>query len=297
MDILISPKSYSKSPQVIDPDVFKTLRKLFTEIDWLCELEPSFLELWNLCINGHQQDLLIELIHRFSYITSRELKHCGEKIADHVTTEWRLDPSRTIMIAFAENDEPDGSQSLLQSIKNKFALNDGWSASNFVNKITAGANKLKSGDTAVLVDDFVGSGNTAGRRINWLLKILKKRGVTPCKIFMVALATMETAKSVLLQSIPIDDYFSCNWLRRGISEVYNGTELVVKTQLMRDLEEILDDTFRTYKLTTYNFGFKRSEALYNLEAYNIPNNVFPIFWWPVLKPGKKRNPMFRHFLG
>lgn len=296
MDIRISPKSYSKSPQEIDPEVFRKLRKLFTDIYWLDDLEANFLELWNVCSDGQQQDLVIELIHRFSYITSRELKHCGEKIADQVTNKWELNPSQTILIAFAEDNKPDGSQALLQSIKDKFAYLDRWSENNFFNKLAVGAYKLKSGDTAVLIDDFIGSGKTALRKINWLLSVLQKRNVTECKIYVVALAAMESARSVL-QSIPIDDYFSCHWLRRGISDEYNGTELVVKTQLMRDLEGILGDTFRTYKLTTYNFGFKCSEALYNLEAYNIPNNVFPIFWWPVLKAGKKRNPMFRHFLG
>jgi hypothetical protein len=297
MDIQISEKSYPKSSQVIDPNLFRKLRILFTEIDWLCDSEAKFLELWNLCSNQQQQDLIIELIHNFLYITSRDLNRCGEMISDQVINKWRLNPSQSILIAFAENDKPDGSQALLQSIKGKFAYIDGWSENNFVNKLTAGAYKLKNGDTAVLVDDFVGSGNTAYRKINWLLNTLKKRGVTLGKIFMVALATMEQAKNVVLIAIPNDNYFSCNWLRRGISDAYNGTELTIKTQLMRDLEDMLHDTFYTYKLTTYNFGFKRSEALYNLEAYNIPNNVFPIFWWPVLKSGKKRNPIFKHFLG
>jgi hypothetical protein len=296
MNIQISTESSPKSPQLIDRDVFKKLRKLFTDVNWLDEVELNFIELWNLCSNEQQQDLLIELIHRFSFISSRELNHCGEMIADQVTNKWGLKPSETILIAFADNNKPDGSQALLQSIKNKFANVGGWSESNFINKLAEGTYKLKSGDTAVLVDDFVGSGKTADRKINWLLNKIKERNVTPCKIFMVTLAAMEQAKSVL-QSISIDGYFSCNWLRRGISDEYKGTELVDKTQLMIDLEKLLGNNFGKYELEKFNFGFNRSEALYNLEAYNIPNNVFPIFWWPVIKKDKKRNPMFRHFLG
>lgn len=296
MDIQISAKSFPKSRQVIDPQVFTRLLPLFIEIRWLVDLAEKFTEMWNLCSDGHQQDLLIELIHRFSYMTSRDVSLFGEMITNHITTQWKADPDRTLIIAFAEGDKPDGSQALLQSIKDKFALKDRWSENNFVNKLTAGANKLKSGDTAILIDDFVGTGNTAKNRINWLVKTLQARHITEYKIFMLALAMMEPAKTVL-NLLPIEDYFVYQWLRRGISDVYEGDELVARTQSMTELEELLGKSFKRYNLATYNFGYKRSEALFTLEAQNTPNNVFPIFWWPVLNSGKKRNPMFRHFLG
>ena len=113
---------------------------------------------------------------------------------------------------------------------------------------------------------------------------------------MVALAMMEPAKTVL-NLLPIEGYFACLWLRRGISDVYEGNELVARTQSMTEIEELLGKSFKGRNLATYNFGYKRSEALFSLEAHNTPNNVFPIFWWPVLNSGKIRNPMFRHFLG
>ncbi len=296
MDIQISPKSVPKSPQLINPEVFTRLRKLFTKIRWLDDLEDKFLEMWNLCSDSHQQDLVIELIHRFSYITSRDVRQCGEAITNHITTQWKADPDRTLIIAFADSNKPDGSQALLQSIKDKFASKDRWSEENFVNKITAGAYKLKSGDTAILIDDFVGTGNTAKNRINWLVKQLQTRHITECKIFMVALAMMEPARTVL-DLLPIENYFAYLWLRKGISDEYKGDQLVARTQSMTELEKLLGKSFKKHNLATYHFGFKHSEALFSLEAQNTPNNVFPIFWWPVLNSGKKRNTMFRHFLG
>jgi hypothetical protein len=107
---------------------------------------------------------------------------------------------------------------------------------------------------------------------------------------------MESAKTVF-DSLPIEGYFACIWLSRGISDAYVGDTLVERTQSMIELEALLAESFRGRKLSLYNFGYRRSEALYSLEAYNIPNNVFPIFWWPSLKSGKPRNTMFKHFIG
>lgn len=296
MKIEISTESIPKSSYIIDSMVFSRLRKLFTEIDWLGDLEESFLDIWNLCTKSQQQDLIEDLIRRFSYMTSRDLKREGESIAKQLTTVWDINPLKTLVIAFADSDKPDGSQALLQSIKDKFVLTDNWSENNFINRIVAGANKIKSGETAVLIDDFTGTGNTAKRRINWFTNKLNERNIKGCKIFFVTLAMMEAAKPIL-SLLPIEDYFSCLCLRRAISDEYTGDVLTRKKQSMVELEELLAETFKGRKLTNYNFGYQRSEALYSLEAYNTPNNVFPIFWWPELRSGKRRRPMFNHFIG
>lgn len=293
----MSSRSLPKIPfAYIDPEVFTRLRRLFTDKNWLVDLEGNFLDIWNLCSESQQQDLIEDLIRRFSYITSRDLQQHGQSIANQLTDIWKVEPSKTLVIAFADSDKPDGSQVLLQSIKNKFVTADGWSENNFVNRIAPGAFRLEQGNTAILVDDFTGTGNTARKRVTWFKEKLKARSITEYKIFIVTLALMEAAKTVL-DSLPIEGYFACLCLRRGISDEYNGGVLATKTQSMIKLEGLLAKSFRGYDLAKYNFGFQRSEALYSLEAYNIPNNVFPIFWWPALKSGKLRDPMFKHFIG
>ena len=42
-----------------------------------------------------------------------------------------------------------------------------------------------------------------------------------------------------------------------------------------------------------NIRYKESESLFNLESYNVPNNVFPIFWWPQLKDNNYHKTLFR----
>ncbi len=292
INVEISGKSSPKSPAKIDQADFKRLRTLFTNIEWLVDTEKEFFELWNSCNNSHQQDLVEELLPRFSYITSRDLKKYGEQIADCILHTWKLDPSKSLIVAFAESDKPDGSQVLLQSLKNKFDFSSGWSENNFVNKISAGANRLKDGHTAVLIDDFVGTGKTAFRRVKYMKKVLKKRNIFNFKIYMASLATMELAQSKI-SSLNFNDYYSCIWLKRGISDEYCGEELNLRTNSMTELENLLAASINNRKLSDVNFGFKKSEALYVMESYNIPNNVFPVFWWAKFASGKSRNPMFK----
>ena len=41
-----------------------------------------------------------------------------------------------------------------------------------------------------------------------------------------------------------------------------------------------------------NFGYNHAEALYCRKYGNIPNSVFPIFWWKQYKDGSPRSPLF-----
>ena len=100
---------------------------------------------------------------------------------------------------------------------------------------------------------------------------------------------MKFAEEVL-ESLDVD-YFSVHWLNKGISELVSGEKKEVATKSMEELEKKLQKRYQGKKLP--NFGYKRSESLFALESNNIPNNVFPIFWWPFLKGGVSRKTIFK----
>ena len=86
------------------------------------------------------------------------------------------------------------------------------------------------------------------------------------------------------------DYYSVYWLKKGINELIEEAGRESAIQSMMELENKLQKRYQGKKLP--NFGYKGSEALYALEANNIPNNVFPIFWWPFYKGGNSRKTFF-----
>ena len=88
-------------------------------------------------------------------------------------------------------------------------------------------------------------------------------------------------------SIP---YYSVHWLSKGISENIEEPNKAKAIRLMEQLEEKLKEEVRNKRMP--KFGYKRSESLFALESNNIPNNVFPIFWWKYLKDNTVRKTLF-----
>lgn len=87
------------------------------------------------------------------------------------------------------------------------------------------------------------------------------------------------------------EYFSYYWLKKGISELVPPQYKTVSLQSMEELEDKLLKKYGKRRLP--KFGYKESETLFALESQNIPNNVFPIFWWPYLNDKSERTTFFK----
>lgn len=273
----------------MNPDDFHKLLKLNNEHPWLHSESEALIELWNLCDEEQQQDLIVELIRRFKLIDSSTLKESGEAVTLHVVEHWGLEASTTRIVAVSDKSEADGSQAFLQSMKNKFSAHDGWAEKCFVNSIRDGVDAAKPNYTVILVDDFIGSGSTIKRRVDWVKNELNTKNIQNVTLKVVAIAGMEAAKQVL-DGLGVE-YYCPFWLKRGISDYKASAKVPNPVEAMKKLEVKLANRYRGQFLP--RFGYKRTEALFCVEAYNVPNNVFPVFWWPVLKDYEPRKTLFR----
>ena len=157
------------------------------------------------------------------------------------------------------------------------------------NSLPVAANTLQNNYNIVLIDDFIGTGDTICKKVKYLLKTLHNRKIADYSIHIVSLAAMNFAKEPMDKlKIP---YYSVHWLSKGISEKIDLAKRATAIKAMEDLEAKLKENVSGRKLQ--NFGYKRSESLFALESNNIPNNVFPIFWWTHLKDNTKRKTLFR----
>ncbi len=77
---------------------------------------------------------------------------------------------------------------------------------------------------------------------------------------------------------------------KGISAYYDGEELHHAIGNMNRLEDGIAANPKPKSFPS--FGWGRAEALYCMERTNIPNSVFPLFWWETHASGKKRNTLF-----
>ena len=254
--------------------------------EWL-QYEPDALfELWCLADNEEQKKLIEFLIHNFLYVNGKDLDWGCKSIVNQIEIGWGLTAENTIITATCNNSNPDGSQMILQRIKNK--LSGEWREKMLYNSLPVAANVLQENNNIVMVDDFIGTGNTMYRKVNYLLEILSKRNIEKYSIYIVSIAAMNFAKETLENlNIP---YYSVHWLLKGISEKINLPERMNAIKAMETLEAKLKDEVFGRKLP--KFGYKQSESLFAIESNNIPNNVFPIFWWTHLKDNTLRKTLF-----
>jgi hypothetical protein len=213
----------------------------------------------------------------------------SHKVVEHIEKVWGLCPGNTKIVALSEGTEADGSQMFLQSLKNKFEA-PGWTEANFINTLPVGMHKAVNGDNLVLVDDFIGTGSTAERKVKWLSNKLAERGIQNVKTYLVTTAGMKFARS-RLDNLEIE-YYSPSWLKKGISDRFDGYERSDAIAWMKHLEHKLAKC-KKQEECVYTLGFGGSESLYAIEAFNVPDNVFPVFWWPTLANGQARRPLFR----
>jgi hypothetical protein len=101
---------------------------------------------------------------------------------------------------------------------------------------------------------------------------------------------MEEAQSKLrAQGINVN---IINLMQKGISDYFQGEELNIYIDSMNKLESKLADKIGRTKLSEHSFGYRRSESLYYKFNGNIPNNVFPLFWWKEYSGNRQRNTLF-----
>ena len=118
----------------------------------------------------------------------------------------------------------------------------------------------------VLVDDFVGTGETAWNAVQYVKKI--QPSLDNKDIVIVCIVAMQAGIEFLAQK-GVRTYYA-NVEKRGITDYYQGNSLAYATNVMSDIEALMNVKNK------FRFGYNRSEALVCMER--CPNNTFPFYW-------------------
>jgi len=117
----------------------------------------------------------------------------------------------------------------------------------------------------ILVDDFIGTGDTA---ISYISE-LNNKGIENSKITIISIAAMrEGHKKLILSGIGV---FAGIVLEKGISSLEDQN---LKNSYVIEMNKLEAESFVE---EDRHFGYGQSEALITL--IRTPNNVFPIFWY------------------
>ena len=140
---------------------------------------------------------------------------------------------------------------------------------------------FKKSDTFLLVDDFIGSGETLEECLKEIRQINAEISKN-LRIFTIAIRKETLEKNISNYSI----YYSLEILK-GISDYNTGTTIQQKKDLMKKIENRIFNNIREFSL-----GFQESESLITL--LRTPDNTFPIFWNSYKKTIKLKPPFPRY---
>ena len=267
---------------------FAILWEIISCQPWIKEYEPELATLIKFCDNQDQKSLIKMLLENFFYFDAIKEREACIAI-NGVIQQWELAPKNTWIIAVANSYEVDGSNAGLQKLKNKIAPFEEWH-SRFISNIPAAVEKITEGQSIVLFDDFIGTGEKMLKKKAWILKLLEQNKIDTTNIntFFIGFSGMRFGIENIGNKSG-NPVFVKHSLLKGITDKISESQVQDYFNIMFSLEKKLASMYKNKRIEDYTLGFQKSESLYCGANDNCPNNVFPVFWWPVLATGKKHD--------
>ena len=271
------------------------LINLYVKQPWLIRKKDEVDELLKFCDTSSREELLFSLLSRFVYLSSDVITELLDALVENIFEHWALPPSSVQIVATNPNDDADSSSMMLQMLKPRIA-SLGVTDVKFVNRLNSSVKNVTDRNNIVIVDEFIGTGSTIHSRVSSLINnidnyLSQNNQQCDYRIWVCTLVSMEIARPKIIDlSI---EYYSPIWLKRGISDHYEGAERDSYIQDMLSLEAQLDQSDAHGDF--HSFGWGGAEALYGAENGNAVNSVFPIFWWPYLRSGVTWNTLLSRY--
>ncbi len=284
----LGAEQLERSTEVLPRQTFTMLLRLTLTQPWLEGREAELLDLFELCEDNDEVNLLADLIYRFDSMSQKRFDSEMKDLVSHMISDLSLNPDRDIIIAPEKSDYSDGSQSILWRAKPHLSRHEGWTTTNLISNLEVAVDHVKDGSTVVLLEEFVGTGKTAATAHRIFVESLNSRGISARVVYMILSCMRAGSEYLARKGI---EHFAKNLLSRGISDYYEGTQRDKALALMARIESRLCDKAEDGGLKKVRLGFKKSEALYYLDGGNTPNNVFPVFWWKWLSGSRRRQPL------
>lgn len=249
--------------------------------------DEALLDLIKSCQDDDERNLIDGLLRDFKK-NMLDAKHSNDlmfKIAAEIA-KLNYPSHQTAIVAMATGTDADGSQEVLNQMKVplKLAHVDCKYTDSRFTRIQKLYNKgIRH---FIIVDDFIGSGKTVLSRV----RDFKKWNLQGSTINFFFLAGMNKAISLCRNNdIPV---FCPYTMRKALSGCFVGSELLWRVRAMCRLESRLAPQIKDTLLKENQFGYNHAEALYRRCYGNIPNSVFPVFWWEGYRDGSVRKPVF-----
>lgn len=253
-------RGLSKTQPGLDDKTAEIDRLLFTECQTDCE-----------------RGLILELLERFIYFSGDAHSQLLIELAESIVTDPDLVSGTTQIVSMTGDNSSDSGQYVLYIMKARLEINE-WREHLAINRFGLSYKEFKRNGCVhkdiVLVDEFVGSGQTVIGRVAELRKVYKDFDNISIRVKALVSSKIGLTR-VRDEGINIESLVQ---LDKGISDHYEPDIVLNKLALMDRLESTLSTSYNERQLPKLGFG--STECLYARYQGNTPNSVFPIFWWP-----------------
>jgi hypothetical protein len=277
-----------------DRDVFNTVFSLMARQPWLAEKNEALSNmLFEECKCIRTREMLIDVLSNFFYLSNQSYMQSLEALALEVIEEGNIE-TETQFVAMAGGADSDSSHSVLYGLKFFFAKH-GWKLFKGVSSFGAAYKTYtRSGQkNIIVVDDFVGSGQTVIGRSAELFRVFKNAGVEDFKIsFKVLVSTEFGLAAVKEAGIEVTTQ---HVIKKAIDDRYPEALASEYRDLMIAFESCLSKEFNGIEMPS--LGYNGAQAAYCREQTNSPNSVFPVFWWPVSRSNEDRLTLLHRAMG
>jgi hypothetical protein len=282
---------FERASRKVSRDEFSYILGVMKTQPWLERVEEALLNLFDECSSPDQQKLIAELLLRTHHISENGFGDAIRAIGARIEDVWNLEPANTYFVSSNDQENTDSSQEVLNRLKAYPWRSTAWSRRQFLIRYRDVGRRLKNHDCVVIVDDFIGTGNSMVSTLDWFRKFAAASSLA---IDLRVCAVAGCASGLEIVSAACSHSFFVNSIRKAISDHYSGAELASASKIMTDIEDQLEAiSTRPKKFADYRFGFGKSEAMYYRDGGNTPNNVFPAFWWRSVKRRARQTVMNR----
>ena len=269
-------------PKPVKP-VFKTgqllkLKNLFDKQHWDIEedQELSYFERYVRTLSNlkeDQQDFIIGMTERFLHLSQSDYP---KRLVNPVRELRAAYPNDNLLFAccLPKSDigkVKSGMAVLYQfkgaTIKSKVDLGKHYIVESFSPELISRVNV--EGSHFVLVDDFIGTGETAKGAIEYIHELFPSLKDNNRISILSIVAMQQGIDAISSTGATVFTSTTCN---RGISDYYTGDEL----NKAKDTMDAIEQSIKKLE-PEFRFGYGQSEALVCMER--CPNNTFPIYWY------------------
>ncbi len=250
--------------------------------------------LFSECQCDASRQLISEIIDKFLYVNRENNYLLIESLASEIINEYSDRESTTLITAMGTGSATDSSQLIAYTLK-PIMEKKKWRRHAIINDFGAVYKQYKrtGHNHIVLIDEFVGSGQTVLGRVGSIHTQLKNAGVLDYSISVKVLVSTELGYGVVT-SAGIE-MSAQKLIKKGIDDYYSLEDAAQYRDLMRAIEGNLSTEYEGREMPS--LGYNDAQAAYYREDGNTPNSVFPVFWWAFDCNGKERNVLMIRAMG